>query len=108
MGIVNLEAMACEAAVVATAVGGIPEVVEDGVTGLLVQYEPSPDGTGTPVDPAGLAVGLSARVNELLADPSRAKEMGLAGRARAVARFGWDVAAAETLALYRRLLEGTP
>jgi starch synthase len=104
MGIVNLEAMACEAAVVATAVGGIPEVVEDGVTGLLVPYEAEPDGTGTPVDPGGLAAGLAARVNELLADPARAEAMGLAGRARAVERFGWDVAAAETLALYERLL----
>jgi alpha-maltose-1-phosphate synthase len=104
MGIVNLEAMACEAAVVATAVGGIPEVVEDGVTGLLVPYEAVPDGTGTPADPAGMAAALAARVNELLADPGRAKAMGLAGRARAVERFGWDVAAARTLALYEQLL----
>jgi starch synthase len=105
MGIVNLEAMACEAAVVATAVGGIPEVVEDGVTGLLVPYEAQPDGTGTPADPAALAAGLAARVNELLADPARAESMGLAGRTRAVERFGWDMAAAETLALYERLLD---
>ena len=104
MGIVNLEAMACEAAVVATAVGGIPEVVEGGVTGLLVPYEARPDGTGTPVDPAGLAADLAARVNELLSDPGRAEVMGRAGRARAVERFGWDVAAAETLGLYGRLL----
>jgi len=104
MGIVNLEAMACEAAVVATAVGGIPEVVEDGVTGLLVPYESQPDGTGAPADPAALAADLAGRVNELLADPARAEAMGLAGRARAVERFGWDVAATETLALYERLL----
>ena len=104
MGIVNLEAMACEAAVVATAVGGIPEVVEDGVTGLLVPYEAQPDGTGTPADPVALAAGLAGRVNELLGDPARAEAMGLAGRARAVERFGWDVAAGETLALYERLL----
>ena len=104
MGIVNLEAMACEAAVVATAVGGIPEVVEDGVTGLLVPYEARADGTGAPIDPAALAAGLAARVNELLDDPHRARELGLAGRARAVERFGWDVAAAETLRLYERLL----
>jgi starch synthase len=104
MGIVNLEAMACEAAVVATAVGGIPEVVEDGVTGLLVPYDALDDGTGEPVDAAGLAAGLAARVNELLADPGRAEAMGKAGRARAIERFGWDVAAVETLRLYGRLL----
>ena len=104
MGIVNLEAMACEAAVVATAVGGIPEVVEDGVTGLLVAYEARADGTGTPVDPAGMAADLAARVNELVADRALARAMGVAGRARAVERFGWDVAATETIALYDRLL----
>ena len=104
MGIVNLEAMACEAAVVATAVGGIPEVVEDGVTGFLVPYEARPDGTGTPVDPDGLAAGLAARINQLVADPARARTMGLAGRERAVTRFGWDTAAAATLGLYERLL----
>jgi starch synthase len=104
MGIVNLEAMACEAAVVATAVGGIPEVVEDGVTGLLVPYEARPDGTGTPTDAAALAAALAARINELLADGPRTAAMGRAGRARAVERFGWDVAASETLALYERLL----
>ena len=104
MGIVNLEAMACEAAVVATAVGGIPEVVEDGVTGLLVPYEAVADGTGTPADPTALATALAGRVNELLADPARAEAMGRAGRVRATERFGWDVAAAETLRLYERLL----
>jgi len=108
MGIVNLEAMACETAVVATAVGGIPEVVDDGVTGLLVPYEAAGDGTGTPVDPPGLAAGLAARVNELLSQPARADAMGVAGRARAVERFGWDVAAAETLRLYECLLAGSP
>ena len=102
MGIVNLEAMACEAAVVATAVGGIPEVVEDGATGLLVPYQAGPG--GEPVEPAVLARDLAARVNELVADPARADAMGVAGRARAIERFGWDVAAAETLRLYERLL----
>ena len=104
MGIVNLEAMACETAVVATAVGGIPEVVEDGVTGLLVPYEATKDGTGTPADPVGIAGDLAVCINELLADETRAGAMGRAGRVRAIERFGWHVAATETLALYDRLL----
>jgi len=76
--------------------------VEDGVTGLLAPYEAGPG--GEPVEPAALARDLAARVNELVADPARADAMGVAGRARAVERFGWDVAAAETLRLYERLL----
>jgi starch synthase len=102
MGIVNLEAMACEAAVVATAVGGIPEVVDDGVTGLLVPYEAEPG--GVPANPAALAHDLAERVNELVADPARARLLGVAGRRRAVERFSWEVAADETLRLYERLL----
>ena len=102
MGIVNLEAMACETAVVATAVGGIPEVVEDGVTGLLVPYEAG--AAGAPLDPDAFAGDLAASVNELLGNPARAASMGEAGRRRAVEHFGWDVAAAETLRLYETLL----
>jgi len=103
LGIVNLEAMACEAAVVATHTGGIPEVVEDGVTGLLVPFEPRPDGSREPVDPDAFAVGIAGRVNELLADPARAKQLGVAGRRRAVEQFSWPAIAAETVALYERL-----
>jgi starch synthase len=103
LGIVNLEAMACEAAVVATHTGGIPEVVEDGVTGLLVPFEPRDDGSREPVDPGRFAAEIAGRVNELIADPARAERLGAAGRRRAIERFGWPAVAAETLALYERL-----
>jgi starch synthase len=101
LGIVNLEAMACETAVVASAVGGIPEVVVDGETGLLVPVELGAG--GDPVDPERFASDFAARVNELLADPARAAAMGKAGRERAVEKFSWGAIADETIALYRRL-----
>jgi starch synthase len=96
LGIVNLEAMACGTAVVASAVGGIPEVVEDGVTGLLVPYDEK--------DPAALEAGLAAAVGALLDDPERAATMGAAGRARALAEFDWAAIAARTLELYSSVL----
>jgi alpha-maltose-1-phosphate synthase len=105
LGIVNLEAMACEAAVVASAVGGIVEVVEDGRTGLLVDV-PDPDATGEPADPEGFARALADAVNSLVADPARAAEMGHAGRARVVEHFAWPAIAEQTAALYRRLISG--
>jgi starch synthase len=101
LGIVNLEAMACEAAVVATATGGIVEVVEDGVTGLLVPFEPLPDGSQEPRDRDGFVTGISARVNELLRDPGRAQALGRAGRQRAVEQFAWPAIAEQTARLYR-------
>ncbi len=104
LGIVNLEAMACETAVVATRTGGIPEVVEDGVTGLLVPFEASDDGLRTPVDPAGFAHAIAERVGTLLADPATAARFGKAGRARAVERFSWATVAERTAALYATLL----
>ena len=103
LGIVNLEAMACEAAVVASAVGGIVEVVEDGVTGKLVPFEAVDDGTQEPRDPERFALRFAAAVNELLADPARAQEMGRAGRRRAVERFSWPAIARETVAVYEEL-----
>jgi starch synthase len=106
LGIVNLEAMACGAAVVASAVGGIPEVVEDGVTGLLVPFEPRAD--GEPTDADGFARDLAERVNALLADPSRAERFGAAGRARVLDRFTWPAVAGRTLELYRRLVAEAP
>jgi starch synthase len=92
LGIVNLEAMACETAVVASRVGGIPEVVSDGVTGLLVP----------PDDPPSLSDAL----NVLLRDPARAEAMGRAGREVAVTEFSWDTVAAQTAALYAELVAG--
>jgi starch synthase len=96
LGIVNLEAMACETAVVASAVGGIPEVVDDGVTGTLVRYDEN--------DPIAFERDLAAAINELVADPAKADAMGKAGRERAVSQFGWDAVAERTVELYRSLL----
>ena len=79
LGIVNLEAMACEAAVVATATGGIVEVVVDGETGFLVPIEPGDDGTGAPRDPAKFAADFAERVNALIADPDDGRGDGRAG-----------------------------
>jgi starch synthase len=103
LGIVNLEAMACEAAVVATATGGIVEVVADGETGLLVPIEPGDDGTGTPRDRQRFGADFAERVNALLADPNRAAAMGRAGRERAVREFAWPAIAQQTSQLYRFL-----
>jgi starch synthase len=103
LGIVNLEAMACEAAVVATATGGIVEVVEDGDTGFLVPIEPGDDGTGAPRDPARFAADFAERVNALIADPDRARAMGRAGRTRAVEHFAWPAIARQTADLYASL-----
>jgi len=96
LGIVNLEAMACGTAVVASDVGGIPEVVDDGRTGLLVHYDEA--------DPAAFERDLAAALASLLSDPARAAAMGAAGRERAVAEFGWDAIAERTLEVYRSVL----
>jgi starch synthase len=104
MGIVNLEAMGCEAAVVATATGGIPEVVDDGVTGLLVPIEQAQDGTGTPVDAERFVADFADAVNRLLEDPGLAERMGQAGRRRAVEKFSWAQVARRTHDLYQELV----
>jgi starch synthase len=103
MGIVNLEAMACEAAVVATATGGIPEVVVDASSGLLVPIEQASD--GTPLDPDRFVADLAGAITELLADPGRAAEMGRAGRRRVEEHFSWASIAARTLDIYRSTLQ---
>src|SRR5829696_5532029 len=97
LGIVNLEAAACGTAVVASDVGGIPEVVDDGRTGLLVHYDPE--------DVAAFESGLAARISELLADPARAATMGAAGRERVLAEFGWPAIAQQTVEVYTEVLK---
>ena len=106
LGIVNLEAMACEAAVVATATGGIVEVVQDGVTGLLVPFEAA-EGSIEPRDPAAFAAGFAERVNALVADPERAAAMGRAGRERAAGAFDWSAIARQTAELYESVAQRT-
>ena len=95
LGIVNLEAMACETAVVASEVGGIPEVVQDGVTGTLVPYAAT--------YPEGFEAGLAEAVNALVENPDRAAEMGRAGRQRAVRDFAWEAVARRTVEVYGSL-----
>ena len=95
LGIVNLEAMACEVAVLASRVGGIPEVVADGVTGRLVDYTP---------ESAIFESHLTRGIIEMMNDPDKLKAMGIAGRRRAIDEFGWNAVARATISLYRSVL----
>ena len=103
-GIINLEAMACGAPVVASATGGILEVVVEGETGHLVPFAPDAS-TGFPADPAQFAMELAGKLKSLLADPARAQAMGAAGRSRVEAHFSWTAIAQQTIALYSKLID---
>ncbi|MFH9861400.1 glycogen synthase [Streptomyces sp. NPDC017202] len=99
LGIVNLEAMACGTPVVASRVGGIPEVVEDGATGLLVPVAEGDEGA------RAFEAGLARALDSVLGDPATARRMGEAGRVRAVEEFGWDAVARRTVRLYEDTLK---
>ena len=99
LGIVNLEAMACEIPVVASAVGGIPEVVVDGETGLLVPYDPGKAGHASYIQ--AFESDFADKLNQITRDPARAREMGLAGRQRCIDEFSWEKIAQETVEVYK-------
>src|SRR5215212_2431699 len=103
-GIINLEAMACQTAVVASAVGGIPEVVVPGETGFLVDPHLWP-GTFEPADPAAFSAGLADAINRLARDPELRDRFGAQGRKRVGAHFSWDSIAERTIDLYRLVIE---
>lgn len=106
LGIVNLEAMACGAAVVGTATGGIPEVVVPGETGWLVPIEQVQDGTGTPIDPDRYVNELAAALTEAASDTERARRYGEAGLRRAKEHFSWEAIAQETVKVYEAARQG--
>ena len=103
-GIINLEAMACQAPVVASATGGIKEVVVDGETGYLVPFDQDPV-TSFPIAPEIFAKDLAAKISELLKDPEKCRRFGAAGRRRVEEIFSWTAIAHQTIALYQQLIE---
>jgi alpha-maltose-1-phosphate synthase len=102
-GIINLEAMACGAPVVASKIGGIPEVVVDNETGFLVPFEQDPV-TNFPIDADKFAQDLAAKLRELLEDEPKCKRFGVAGRRRVEETFSWTAIAGETIRLYESLV----
>ena len=106
LGIVNLEAMAVGLPVVGTATGGIPDCIDDGVTGTLVPIEQLDDGTGTPIDPDKFEADLAAALEDMCSDVERAKKMGAAGRTRVEEHFSWESIGVKTMQFYKDIFAG--